>query len=176
MSPVIPVPAWAERQGISPTGRGPRVHDAWGSGLFGMTRDNGRQAHWGLDLLCEPGQIARSPWDMEVERQRNPYAGYAGLQARTAWGARIVLYYVTPLDGDACRPRMYRKGEPLGICQDISRRVQRRADGSTYTYAGMQPHVHLEVWLQAGCNAWMSRGGADQEIAIDPGLLLRLAT
>lgn len=117
---------------ISPTGKGVRVWDRFGSGYFGTGR--GSRTHAGTDFLCTPGQPVVAPYDALVVRESRPYADgqYSGLLLDDGRLA-VKIWYVEP------RPdivgRWVECGEPIGRAQNIA---DRYGDG-------MQAHIHLQV-------------------------------
>jgi len=117
---------------ISPTGKGIRTRDKWGSGRYNVSR--GDRKHKGTDFICEPGQWVVCPIDeAEVYRVARPYLreGYSGL---VLTGAKIALklFYLEPIDDIV--GEFVKQGHRIGIAQDISEK-----------YPGMIPHIHLEV-------------------------------
>jgi len=121
---------WEEM--ISPTGKGIRETDDWGSGRFGAPRGNGN-LHNGVDFICTPGQSVFSPISGVVVREAKPYpnSDYSGVLLHND-NIDMVLFYLIPdanLIGGWCV-----KGAVIGVAQDISEK-----------YPDMIPHVHLKV-------------------------------
>ncbi len=116
---------------ISPTGKGVRVKDVWGEGRYGVSR--GDRKHKGADYTCRSGQEVVSPINGKIIREARPYAGskYSGLLIEGEHMA-IKMFYFEPYKYMA--GMKVRKGEPVGIAQDISEK-----------YSGMAPHIHLEI-------------------------------
>src|SRR5690606_26576081 len=46
---------------VNPTGQAPRIHDSYGSGAFGASRDGGSRHHEGVDYTAQAGQDVRAP-------------------------------------------------------------------------------------------------------------------
>lgn len=116
---------------ISPTGKGIRVHDARGSGLYGAKR--GGRRHGGCDYVCEPGQAVVAPISGIVTRKAKPYAAdkYGGLIIQGEH-MTIKMFYLDPdgyLIGQAVK-----QGDVIGKAQDISKK-----------YQFITPHIHLQV-------------------------------
>ncbi len=130
---------------ISPTGKGIRGSDKWGSGAYGSSRDNGSRIHSGVDFICEPGQNVLCPISSgKIIREAKPYSkgDYSGILIRGK-NIEIKMFYlmpIFPMIGQECR-----KGDYIGIAQDISEK-----------YPGMTPHIHLEI------------------VSLNPGVLINL--
>ncbi|NIR26501.1 MAG: hypothetical protein GWN77_05995 [Gammaproteobacteria bacterium] len=124
-------------------------NDQAGDGEYGAlrTRSTGEAyRHKGVDLLARPGDPWLAPWPMEITRAADPYGDrqYSGFhwesQQMKGW-----VFYVMP--HQRLIGKTVKRGEPVGIVQDITMR---------YPGRGMKPHVHLQI---------------DQ---IDPTIILRL--
>jgi len=121
----------------SPTGRGVRGVDEWGSGAFGASRDGGVRRHAGTDFVATPDQVVTAPCGGVVTRRVRCYADtprWQGLEIDAGWGL-VKLLYVEPRVAPGVRVSA---GEPIGVAQDLRAR-----------YPGITPHVHLEVALGA---------------------------
>ena len=117
---------------ISPTGKGCRGQDAWGSGHYLAPR--GERLHDGRDYICEPGQEVVSPIHGQVVREARPYSTgkYGGVLIQGPRIAVKMLYF--ELDKSLIG-HMVEQGQVIGTAQDISKKG----------YPGMTPHVHLEI-------------------------------
>jgi len=116
---------------ISPTGKGIRDADKWGSGAHGASR--GTRRHNGVDFICEPGQSVVSPITGTVVRVARPYADspFSGVLIENAQ-ISIKMFYLLPdmkLIGQEVP-----KGRFVGVAQDIA-----------VKYPGIMPHIHLQV-------------------------------
>ncbi len=123
---------------ISPTGRGVRGRDDWGSGAFGASR--GDRTHQGADFICTPGQAVVAPCKCYIVREARPYMNkpYSGVLLVDG-ALSIKLFYLLPfkdLIGTGAE-----QGQTIGLAQDIS----------DPDYAGMTPHIHMEI---KGANGW----------------------
>lgn len=117
---------------ISPTGKGIREMDQWGSGLYGASRGHGK-THNGLDFICEPGQSIFSPIEGTITRIARPYAKGAFLGVEIKGKVlTIVLFYILP--NQELIGRSVGQGDIIGSAQDISEK-----------HPGITPHVHLRV-------------------------------
>lgn len=116
---------------ISPTGKGTRGLDKYGSGAYGAGRGN--RIHRGADYICVPGQDVVSPVSGTVIRAARPYRGddYSGLLIRSP-DIEIKLFYLKPLS--RIIGANVKAGEKIGVAQDISKK-----------YPGMTPHIHLQI-------------------------------
>ncbi len=117
---------------ISPTGKGVRGTDNWGSGAFGASR--GERTHKGADYICEPGQSVVAPCTGFIVREARPYADRPYSGVLIADGVMTIkLFYFSPFEH--LIGKGVEQGQAIGIAQDIS------APG----YAGMTPHIHMEI-------------------------------
>jgi len=117
---------------ISPTGKGIRDRDKWGSGAYESPRGHSR-THNGTDFICTPGQSIFSPISGLIIREARPYADsvYSGILIRND-NISIMMFYLIP---DKTLIQTWAvKGKPIGIAQDISLK-----------YPDMTPHIHLSV-------------------------------
>jgi len=121
---------------ISPTRRGIRRADRWGSGEFLAPRKNHR--HRGVDFICTPGQTVVAPVDGVLKREARPYLreDYSGCLIESP-NYVLKMFYLR-LDEHLLNklPTTVCKGQALGTAQDISKK-----------YPGMIPHIHLEFVL-----------------------------
>jgi murein DD-endopeptidase MepM/ murein hydrolase activator NlpD len=120
----------------NPTGREPRVHDAYGHGEFGARRDGGSRRHEGVDYVASAGQEVDAPISGYVTKIGYAYAGDPNLKfveiTNPALNYAARVFYVNPRVqvGDTVAI-----GEPIGA----ARSLQRKYPG------GMTDHVHLEI-------------------------------
>lgn len=117
---------------LSPTGKGIRQVDKWGSGIFGAPRGNSKK-HNGADFICEPGQAIFAPVPGVIVREALPYAGslYSGLLMNNKQ-IELMLFYLKPdkrLIGQAVR-----QGQRIGTAENIA-----------VKYPGIIPHIHLRI-------------------------------
>lgn len=112
-------------------------YDTQGSGHFGAGRGNRR--HKGRDFIAVAGQPFPSIVTGKVIRIATPYKNdktYSGVVVK-AGPISIKMFYVRPTvkPGDSIR-----RGDPIGIAQDISKRYPaKKPDGA------MTPHIHVEA-------------------------------
>jgi murein DD-endopeptidase MepM/ murein hydrolase activator NlpD len=125
---------------ISPTGKWEvRGADKHGQGYFGASRGN--RKHNGIDLLIEPGQRIVSPIDGKVIRDAYPYAGdlkWSGCLIKGK-GMEVKMFYMRLLKGII--GSQVKQGQEIGWAQNIA-----------HKYAGMLPHVHLEIKMMSYVN------------------------
>ena len=118
-----------------PVAHNVRGVDAYGSGAFGASRDGGRRAHRGVDLVAAAGEAVRSPISGTITRTGSAYGGQTNLQfveitnPETRYKARVL--YVNP--GVATGSKVA-AGDQIGTAQSLAAR-----------YAGITNHVHVEV-------------------------------
>ena len=58
-----------------------RTHDVWGGGQWLASRGN--RPHLGVDIVIDPGEEVRAPFDMEIVRRAFPYSSdlsYTGIK------------------------------------------------------------------------------------------------
>lgn len=121
----------------NPTGKAPRVHDAYGYGAFGASRDGGSRKHEGVDYMADPGQTVAAPISGYVTKIGAAYAGDSQLQfveiTNDAIGYTARAFYVDPSVevGDVVR-----LGQQIGKAHSLQRKYP----------GGMTNHVHLEVF------------------------------
>jgi hypothetical protein len=115
-----------------------RVKDKFGSGQYGVSRDGGKRAHAGLDIVVPSGEIVFSPITGNVIRQAFPYKedkNFVGvvIEGINEWaGYEVKLFYVEGLFSG----KVY-QGDPVGLSQDLNKR-----------YPKITNHVHVEVRLK----------------------------
>jgi len=116
----------------NPTGLGIRS-DSGGDGHFGASRGN--RKHEGMDFLCEPGQVIRSPISGKLTRSW-PYVGDKTYTGCGIWGKKymVKLWYFTP-DESLIQDEVI-AGQEIGLAQNISVKYG----------GGMKPHIHLGLW------------------------------
>lgn len=118
---------------ISPTGKGIRTRDKWGSGFYNSSRDAGLRLHKGIDLICYPGQDIIMPISGLIVREAKPYSNkdFSGCLIRASW-IEIKMFYFN-LNKDLLN-KWVAEGKPIGTAQDISKE-----------YPGITSHIHLEI-------------------------------
>ena len=119
-----------------------RPPDKWGDGTFGASRDGVARAHMGLDLAVWPGMPVYPPAECKVIREAPPYADdarFGGLLLRLVDDAdgvvEIKMFYLSPVPGIV--GRHVTSADVIGYAQDLRSK-----------YAGITPHVHIEVTKQ----------------------------
>ena len=119
---------------VNPVAGGVRM-DAAGSGVYGAPR-NGRK-HAGLDLICAPGEIVKSPIRGVITRIAYPYPDTSLYQGVEIEGdvMTLKLFYVKPYYAKI--GQMVTAAEEIGVAQDVRVRYPDEKD--------MLPHVHLEI-------------------------------
>lgn len=113
-----------------------RGTDSWGSGEYGASR--GKRKHKGVDYVCEVGAEVYPVNTGVVTKLGYPYGddlSYRYVQV-TANGMHYRYFYVEPtvLLGAHVHPNMV-----IGTAQNLDKR-----------YAGITPHIHLEVKDDSG--------------------------
>jgi murein DD-endopeptidase MepM/ murein hydrolase activator NlpD len=125
----------------NPTGREPRVHDAYGDGEFGARRDDGNRRHEGVDYTARAGQAVEAPISGYVTKIGYAYAGDPNLKfveiTNPALNYAARVFYVTPRVqvGDTVAI-----GQPIGAAHSLQRKYP----------GGMTDHVHLEILDRRG--------------------------
>lgn len=121
----------------NPTGKAPRVHDAYGYGAFGASRDGGSRKHEGVDYMADAGQDIAAPISGYVTKIGAAYAGDSHLKfveiTNEAIGYTARAFYVDP---DVEVGDVVRLGQTIGKAHSLQ---------SKYP-GGMTNHVHLEVF------------------------------
>jgi len=111
-----------------------RTHDVWGGGQWLASRGN--RPHLGVDIVIDPGEEVRAPFDMEIVRKAFPYSSdlsYTGIKFRTVkdnntYTGRL-FYFVTYVEKG-----VFEKGDIIGVAQDL-----------TTKYKGITNHIHLDL-------------------------------
>jgi murein DD-endopeptidase MepM/ murein hydrolase activator NlpD len=118
----------------NPTGHQMRVHDAFGDGAFGASRDGGVRLHAGVDYEASAGQEVTAPISGFVTRVGLAY-GDAELKyveiSNPAMHYTARVFYVEP---------QVQVGTRVEIGEDIGRAVSLQG-----RYPGIIDHVHLEI-------------------------------
>lgn len=119
----------------NPTGRAMRLHDHFGSGTFGASRDGGRRLHAGVDYQAMPGQAVGAPIAGRVTRIGFAYGDDAGFKyveiTNVALSYTARVFYVEP---------GIRVGDTVAIGDEVGRAVSLQG-----RYPGITDHVHLEI-------------------------------
>ncbi|MEW5686675.1 MAG: M23 family metallopeptidase [Pseudomonadota bacterium] len=121
---------------VNPTGHDPRVHDAYGDGRFGASRDGGGRRHEGVDYMARAGQQVVAPISGYVTKIGYAYADDGNLKfieiTNPALRIATRVFYVNPWVevGDAVA-----MGHTIGSAKSLQRKYP----------GGMTDHVHLEV-------------------------------
>ncbi|WGM37499.1 M23 family metallopeptidase [Caulobacter sp. NIBR1757] len=124
---------------VNPTGQAPRLHDAFGFGEFGASRDGGSRQHEGVDYTARADQAVAAPISGFVTKIGYAYGGDTSLKfieiTNPALGYVARAFYVDPdvVVGDAVR-----LGQSIGTVASLQSH-----------YPGITDHVHLEV-MKAG--------------------------
>jgi murein DD-endopeptidase MepM/ murein hydrolase activator NlpD len=112
-----------------------RVHDRFGSGQFGVSRDGGRRFHQGLDIVTRPNEEISSPIDGLVIREAKPYRDDPSMlgvviRGNGAWeGYQVKIFYAKGLLSGPVSA-----GQTVAVAQDLALK-----------YPGITNHVHVEV-------------------------------
>ena len=122
---------------ISPTGRGIRGPDNYGSGAYGASRTKGDKSyiHEGADFICLPGQDIVSPIRGIVLRLKYPYAEpvkgvlFGGLLIKGS-NCMVTLFYFKPIKELVTME--VQQGDLIGHAQDIALK-----------HPGIVSHVHM---------------------------------
>jgi len=154
---------------LSPVPHGIRGQDAHGSGAFLASRVG--RVHYGVDIICVPGEQVISPCNGILVRRKRPYGQdlhWSGVLIATEGGIQITLFYLEP--NSTLYGHEVTKGQVIGTAQDISQK-----------YPGIIPHIHMEVvWPRDRSlpNEWrrgheyVVRSGANRGIYVNPLLLI----
>lgn len=114
-----------------------RGSDAFGSGSFGASRDNGGRMHNGADYKARAGDFIMSPIGGTLTRTMQVYSDdsrYRGLEiVSTSGDIAVKMFYVNAVGNI---PRTVVAGDHVGFAQNLSPK-----------YAGITNHVHIEVRL-----------------------------
>lgn len=121
---------------VNPTGEAPRIHDAYGSGAFGASRDGGARHHEGVDYMAQPGQDVRSPISGFVTKIGFAYDDHPDLRfveiTNPAIGYVARVFYINP---DVAVGQTVQLGQTIGAAHTLQ----------TVYPGGMTDHVHLEI-------------------------------
>jgi murein DD-endopeptidase MepM/ murein hydrolase activator NlpD len=124
---------------VNPTGQAPRLHDAFGDGEFGASRDGGGRHHEGVDYTADADQAVAAPISGFVTKIGYAYGGDTTLKfveiTNPAIGYVARAFYVDPgvVVGEAVR-----LGQSIGTVASLQSH-----------YPGITDHVHLEL-MKAG--------------------------
>lgn len=120
---------------INPTGYAPRIHDAFGYGAFGASRDGGVRRHEGVDYAARADQTVAAPISGYVTKVGYAYDGDNSLKfveiSNPAIGYVARAFYVDPTVA---------VGQAVRLGQAIGSAVSLQSH-----YPGITDHVHLEV-------------------------------
>ena len=119
---------------ISPTGLiNPRKEDKHGSGAFASGR--GTRSHYGLDMICVPGQSIVAPHDGLVKRTMIAYPDTQKFKGIELVDDTCIsqLLYVSIKSGVIGKEVL--KGDVIGYAQKISDR-----------YEGITEHIHWQIY------------------------------
>jgi peptidoglycan LD-endopeptidase LytH len=121
---------------VNPTGEAPRVHDSYGSGAFGASRDGGSRHHEGVDYMAAAGQDVRAPISGFVTKIGQAYSSHPDLRfveiTNPAIGYAARVFYINP---DVSVGQTVRLGQTIGAAHGLQ---------AVYP-GGMTDHVHLEI-------------------------------
>ena len=112
-----------------------RVHDKFGSGQFGASRDGGARLHQGLDIVTTPREILFSPIDGEIVREAFPYPKDPSMRGLVIKGTGDWMGYLVKIfyaEGLLCGE--VKAGQQIAFAQDLSTK-----------YPGITNHIHVEV-------------------------------
>ena len=129
---------------ISPTGKEPRVVDAFGSGLFRAPR--GSRKHAGVDYQCTPDQDVVAPVSGTITRIARPYSQpftkpdgkiiwYEGCEMKSP-DIKIKMFYFKPDRTLIGKSVMI--GQVIGQAQNIALKYNTPSKI-------MMPHIHLQI-------------------------------
>ena len=120
---------------VNPTGQAPRLHDAFGNGEFGASRDGGSRHHEGVDYTAEADQAVAAPISGFVTKIGYAYGGDDSLRfveiTNPAIGYVARAFYVDP---GVAVGQAVRLGQTIGTVASLQSH-----------YPGITDHVHLEV-------------------------------
>ena len=119
-----------------------RPHDDFGAGYFGAARGGGRK-HNGIDFEAAPETVVFSLTDGKITKIGYPYGNdpsYRYVQVTHSSGDKLRYFYTIPVQdfGSFELAREIKKGDPLGVVQNVSARYETEAKK-------MNNHVHLEI-------------------------------
>ena len=116
-------------------GQRSRVHDKFGSGQFGVSRDHGSRTHQGLDIITTPRETIFSPIQGMIIREAFPYKQDPSLRGIIINGTgdwsdyEVKIFYAEGLFSGQVWPDQH-----IGFAQDLAPK-----------YPGITNHVHVEV-------------------------------
>ncbi len=120
----------------NPTGRSPRLVDAYGEGRFHASRDGGSRLHEGVDYVSTAGQTVRAPISGYVTKIGYAYPGDEVLRfveiENPALHLQARVFYVDP---DVEVGQAVAVGRPIGRAHTLQQKYP----------AGITDHVHLEM-------------------------------
>ena len=120
---------------VNPTGGGLRGGDAFGSGAFLASRDEGARLHRGADFTATAGQQVKAPISGYVTKIGYPYGDDLSFRyvelTNPAIGYAVRVFYVEP---GVTLGQALRQGAPVGVAQTLQRR-----------YPAITDHVHVEL-------------------------------
>jgi len=120
---------------LNPTGQAPRLHDAFGNGEFGASRDGGSRQHEGVDYTADADQAVAAPISGFVTKIGYAYGGDDTLRfveiTNPAIGYVARAFYVDP---SVAVGQALRLGETIGTVASLQAH-----------YPGITDHVHLEI-------------------------------
>jgi murein DD-endopeptidase MepM/ murein hydrolase activator NlpD len=120
---------------VNPTGQAPRLHDAFGNGEYGASRDGGSRHHEGVDYTADADQAVAAPISGFVTKIGYAYGGDDSLRfveiTNPAIGYVARAFYVNP---SVAVGQTLRLGETIGTVASLQSH-----------YPGITDHVHLEV-------------------------------
>ena len=134
--------------------RGFRDTDAYGSGVFGASRDGGARKHMGRDLIARPGDLVVAPFPCTLKRIGLAYPSLRLLDDS------ILMLHLVELEGAAdfsgWRSRLLYVGTDLAVGTTFDEGdVIGKAENVSAYYTAKHPgeakpitnHVHWEVSL-----------------------------
>ena len=120
----------------NPTGRAPRLVDAYGEGRFHASRDGGSRLHEGVDYVSRAGQAVEAPISGYVTKIGYAYPGDDVLRfveiENPALHLQARVFYVDP---DVEVGQAVAVGRPIGRAHTLQQKYP----------AGITDHVHLEL-------------------------------
>lgn len=120
---------------VNPTGQAPRLHDAFGNGEFGASRDGGSRHHEGVDYTADADQTVAAPISGLITKIGYAYGNDTSLKfveiTNPALGYVARAFYVDP---GVAVGQMVRLGQSIGTVASLQSH-----------YPGITDHVHLEV-------------------------------
>jgi murein DD-endopeptidase MepM/ murein hydrolase activator NlpD len=112
-----------------------RVHDGYGKGQYGASRDKGTRTHNGIDIIASPREKVLSPFEGVIVRETVPYKNdpsYRGIliEGTGSWkGYSVKIFYAEGLLSGQVRG-----GQEVAVVQDLQLK-----------YPGITNHIHVEV-------------------------------